>query len=477
VSLACALVGFASTLSVVTPAQAATNTVVSLTFDDGNANQMTALPILNKYGMKGTFYIITGVIGTPNYLTRANLSTLAASGNEIGAHSVNHPDLTGVPIDEAKRQICNSRADLTDWGFRVTSFAYPYASASTAVENATRDCGFNSARGLGDIASAHGCSGCDRAETLPPADPYWLKAVDQIDTTWTLQQMKNVVTAAEGRGGGLVPFTFHNICDGCDSLAISPTVLDSFLSWLKARGALGTTVKTIDQAIGGTVKPVVRIPPPTNTGLTNTSLEQSTSGTGFPDCWMAGGWGSNNPVWSRTTDAHSGSFGQRLDISGYVNGDAKLMPQMDLGSCSPSVTPGRTYNLGTWYKATGITQYALYYRNATGAWAYWTSSPWFAAASTWTQATWTTPPVPAGASGMSFGLALITNGSLTTDDYTFAGSAGGSPAAMAPATRSRPSGTTPVRATVIARGAPTVPGAGAVRPGTLIAVPTPDDAH
>ena len=471
--LACALVGIASTLSVVVPAQAASTTVVTLTFDDGNANQMSALPILNKYGMKGTFYIISGVIDTPNYLTRANLSTLAASGNEIAGHSVNHPDLTGVPIDEAKRQICNSRATLSDWGFRVTSFAYPYASANTAVENAARDCGYNSARGLGDIASAHGCTGCDRAESIPPADPYWLKAVDQIDISWTLQQMKNVVTAAEVRGG-LVPFTFHNICTGCDSLAISPTVLDSFLAWLKTRSTLGTTVKTVDQALGGTLKPIVRIPPPANTGLTNTSLEQSTSGTGFPDCWMAGGWGTNSPVWSRTSDAHSGSFAQRLDITNYASGDAKLLPQMDLGSCSPSVTPGRTYNLGTWYKSTGITQYALYYRNATGAWAYWTSSPWFATASAWTQATWTTPAVPAGASGVSFGFALITNGTLTTDDYSFA--AIGSLAAKPQATRSQPADAK-VRTTVIAKGAPTVPGMGAVRPGTVIAVPTPDDSH
>ena len=39
------------------------------------------------------------------------------------------------------------------------------------------------------------------------------------------------------------------------------------------------------------------------------------------------------------------------------------------------------------------------------------------AASSWTQANWTTPAVPSGATGLSFGLNLAAAGSLTTDDY------------------------------------------------------------
>ena len=120
-----------------------------------------------------------------------------------------------------------------------------------------------------------------------------------------------------------------------------------------------------------------------------------------------------------------------LNVSGYQSGDAKLLPIFDLGGCSPSVTPGQTYNLGTWYESTGITQFALYYRDSSGAWYYWTSSPWFAPASGWTQATFQTPPAPANATGMSFGLALIANGSLTTDDYSMASTAAASTANMA----------------------------------------------
>ncbi len=399
-----------------------TKTEISLTFDDGNADQMTALPILQKYNMHGTFYIISGSIGAPNYLTQANLATIAGQGNEIGGHTVSHPDLTTVPADEATRQICNGRAQLAAWGYQTTDFAYPYAALNPSVESIVKQCGFNSARGLGDIASAHGCTGCDTAETVPPADPYDLQALDEIDTTWTLAQMEQVVTTAESSGGWLT-YTFHHLCTGtgCDSLSITPTMLDAFLSWVQGQSGRGVTVKTVQQMIGGTVKPIVTAPPSTNTTLPNPSLEASTTGDGFPDCFMPAGFGTNTASWTRTTDAHTGTYAQQLSVTGYSNGDAELLPTFDLGACTPTVIAGDSYNLSIWYKSTAITQFSMYTRTANGFWSYWTSGPWLAPAATWTQATFATPAAPAGAVGISFGLALIANGSLTTDDYAISG--------------------------------------------------------
>jgi hypothetical protein len=250
--------------------------------------------------------------------------------------------------------------------------------------------------------------------------------------------MKNVVTAAEPAGGWVI-FTFHHVCAGStnscgDGLSISQTNFASFLSWLKARPAT-TSVKTIGQVIGGTVKPLVSGPPPTaTTSVVNPSLELADAGAVFPTCWMPGGWGTNTPTWTRTSDAFNGSFAQNLVLTGYSSGDAKLLPTFDLGSCSPAVTPGATYTISSYYKSTGTSQFALYYRDSAGAWYYWTSSPWFAPASSYTQATFTTPPVPANATGMSFGLALIANGSLTTDQYSLAPASGATAATKVAAT-------------------------------------------
>ena len=36
----------------------------------------------------------------------------------------------------------------------------------------------------------------------------------------------------------------------------------------------------------------------------------------------------------------------------------------------------------------------------------------------WALASWTLPPIPQGATGISFGLSLSQNGELLTDDYS-----------------------------------------------------------
>lgn len=410
-------------LPVAPTAQAAPATVVTLTFDDGTADEMAALPILAQHNMHGTFFIISGAVDQPGYLTRSDLSEIAAGGNEIGGHSVSHPDLTSVSTDEARRQICDSRVTLSNWGFTVKSFAYPYAAYNSSTESIVSDCGYNSARTLGDITSPHGCPECDVAGPIPPEDPYNIPAVDEWDTSWTVAQMKDVVTSAEAQGGW-VPFTFHHVCSdsGCGELNILPSQLDDFLTWLSQRPT--TTVQTVDQVIGGPVQPLVSGPGVSGSlTLPNPSVEAA-DGTGFPQCWMRGGYGSNTATWSRVADAHTGSYAERLQVTNYVSGDAKLLPTFDLGSCSPTVAPGQTYEISAWYKSTAVTQFALYYRTESGAWYYWTSSPWFAAATDYTQATWTTPAVPAGATGMSFGLNMFHDGTITTDDYSISATTG-----------------------------------------------------
>jgi peptidoglycan/xylan/chitin deacetylase (PgdA/CDA1 family) len=146
-------------------------TVVSFTFDDGDVDQMTAAQVLRQDGLHGTFYIITGAIGAPNYDTLSDLHKLAADGDEIGGHTVSHLELPHVAPAEARRQLCDSRDILLRWGFHVTSFAYPGGVYSPAVEAMVRQCGFDSARTVAGLRSP-GCPTCTMAETMPPHDPY-----------------------------------------------------------------------------------------------------------------------------------------------------------------------------------------------------------------------------------------------------------------------------------------------------------------
>ncbi|MBF5081199.1 polysaccharide deacetylase family protein [Quadrisphaera sp. INWT6] len=525
--LVLALVG--SALVAAPPAQAAITgpTVVSLSFDDGDADQATAQQAMAAKGMVGTFYVTTGFTGASGYLTRQQLTSFAAAGNEVGGHTVTHADLTQVASSEAQAQICNGRKVLQDWGFTPTSFAYPFSTANAAVEAQAAGCGYTTSRGLGDTRTRFSCGSCVRAETLPPADPQYLRAPDQVDSRWTLADLQGTVTGAANNGGGWVILTFHRVCAPTGTAScpadrsITPTLFSQFTTWLdtyRKTTANKTTVKTVDQVVrqykGASYpaySPASSVPPKpvaaagTN-ALLNDSLETTDAATTFPQCFQPGGWGTNTAVWSSATPGRTGAKAEQLALSGYSSGDAKLLPTLDLQTCAPSVAPGATYDLSTWYTSTGTSQYALYYRDGSGAWFYWTSSPWFATSSTWAQARFTTPPVPAGATAMTFGLALIANGTLVTDDYALYRAGSGPAASAAPATTSGSSTTadspsarqapssgasTPAAGGPSARpggpqqppappgltrrehskAKPYLPGGEALRPGTQVAVP------
>lgn len=401
---------------------------VTFTFDDGHADQLVAHQLLRKYGMVGTFYINSSFIGLPGYMTRNDLNTLRTNGHEIGGHTVTHQALTTLAPAEADRQICQDRATLTSWGFSVTSFAYPFADLNPAVKATVQRCGYNSARAVGDLRSPRSCADCPVTEPNVPADRYAIRTPDDIDNTWTLADLQNTVLRAEPTGGWL-PFNLHHVCDGCTQDSIRPAVFEQFLNWLRPRSSIliRTNVRTVQQALGGAVRPVVpaiAAPAPGAPGVNtvrNPSLEAASStDPSLPDCFNTATFGANTATQSRVSDARTGSFASRITMTSRTDGDAKLVPRFDLGHCASQVAAGRTYEVSTWYKSTVQVFFTLYKRNSVGQWSYWTQSPRLAPASNWTRAAWVSPVPPSDATAASFGLTIDSVGTLTTDDYGFA---------------------------------------------------------
>lgn len=413
-------------------------TVVSLTFDDGTADQLVGAKALDKAGLPATFYVVTAWVDQPGYLSQLDLADLRMEGHEIGAHTTTHQDLAQLPAAEVERQVCNSRQTLDEWGYDPVSFAYPFTSTNATSEAVVERCGFDTGRTLGGLRSATGCSGCPIAESFSPKDPYMLKAPAQVNGSWTLQDLKDQVTDARAVGGGWVPLTFHDVCEDpgtkrCPaSKSIDPELFEEFVEWLaeyekvpENRTEVATVGDTYRAAKGedyaGYTAAKARrdapVAPKGTNGVRNPSLEGTDAAVGHPTCFEQGGWGTNEATWSAAPGRRAGTA-QKLRVRGHSSGDAKLMPRMDLGTCAPSATPGRRYELGAWYTSSAVTQFALHYRNRQGQWRYWTASPWFEPQEDWTHATWTTPPLPADATAISFGLALIEDGTLTTDDYS-----------------------------------------------------------
>ncbi len=396
-------------------------TVVSMTFDDGNDDQFAAAKALEKHGMRGTFFVNSGFTDQPGYMTRAQLTEIERDGHEIGGHTVSHADLATQEPEEIRRQICDDRARLIGWGHDVRNFAYPFASLTPEMYEIVESCGYGSARALGDVKTRWGCPECAPAETIPPGNLWQTRALSQVDDKWTLDDLKDAVVNAEP-GGGWVQFTFHHVCDeACADPTITATLFDEFLEWLEPRAASGNTVvRTVEDVLGSERRPAQRAPrkpvAPVGVNAVRNSTLAVPEGEVLPWCFMEGGWGDNSAEITTTRRKSTGESAIKVVMKDHVDGDAKAVQQFDLGQCAPSVDPGERYELVSDYTSTTNTQFAVYVRLASGTWHYWMSSPWFPASESISRARWRTPPIPAGVESVSFGLSLFSDGKLLVDD-------------------------------------------------------------
>lgn len=233
--------------------QLQTNTVVSLTFDDQYENQWRyAVPLLQSHNMNATFYVITSDTdhGFQCCMSWSQLQTLQSQGDDIGSHTIDHPNLTTLSSDQVTQEVCGSRQDLISHGItNPVSFAYPFGAYNSSVESIVQQCGFTNARQGGGISSSNTTPGSPYIETLPPRDPMAVRtiAVDGANPI-RLSDLEAFVTAASAHGGGWLPITFHNVCDqGASDWSscmgsygpIQDTVLGQFLDWLRNAGRPG----------------------------------------------------------------------------------------------------------------------------------------------------------------------------------------------------------------------------------------------
>ena len=121
--------------------------VVSINFDDGWESQYAkAFPLISAAHLPATFYLISRHLGEANYMTEQQALALQAAGEEIGAHTRNHPNLTKIAGHALESEIAGSLADLRAMGFNVSTFAYPYGAFDEKADAVVRSAGYSAAR-------------------------------------------------------------------------------------------------------------------------------------------------------------------------------------------------------------------------------------------------------------------------------------------------------------------------------------------
>ena len=225
-------------------AAAATQTAVSLTFDNGAISQYTLgyQQALQPHNAKATFFVNSGTVGSSgNFMSWAQLGTLAGAGNDIGGKTVNATNLTTDPNPTA--QVCNDRAALIQHGLAPVAFAYPGGATNATVKDVVKACGYGNAR----IAGGLSATGATYAETKPPAD--WFATRAYAPSALTLANLQSLVNGA-ALNGGWSQIVIGKVCSAtldagnystcsAGSGHIELADLNAFLDWMANAGQVG----------------------------------------------------------------------------------------------------------------------------------------------------------------------------------------------------------------------------------------------
>ena len=119
---------------------------VALTFDGSLKDHLLiAAPMLEARGWRGTFNIVTGLVGkNGDFLTWEDVRELVRRGHEVTTHTKTHPDLVKLlnegRVDEARRGLALSRDEIADkTGFTPRFMCPPFCIQNDATARICRE--------------------------------------------------------------------------------------------------------------------------------------------------------------------------------------------------------------------------------------------------------------------------------------------------------------------------------------------------
>ncbi|MCX8488860.1 MAG: polysaccharide deacetylase family protein [Opitutales bacterium] len=205
---------------------------ISMTLDDGLRNQDEyAVPLLNKYGIKATFYVIPGLTpetndeaakkkpGDHGGMSWLRLKELAAQGHEIANHTWTHIPLTKIKdgqridMEPAKldAQIGQAYEAIKE---RIGVAPFTFATPGNGISDVVRAAGHK----YHPVIREH----CERFGAWPPTSK-----------DFTATQANAMVDRYIRKGDALV-WMMHAVTEGYNAFS-GPDVLEDHLKYLRSK--------------------------------------------------------------------------------------------------------------------------------------------------------------------------------------------------------------------------------------------------
>ena len=127
---------------------------LTMSYDDGRDQDARLVEIFNKNGIKGTFNINYGLIGTGGgrTMSKEKLAVLY-KGHEVATHCLTHPTIARCPLVKVANEILEDRKGLESMvGGIVSGHAYPNGSYSEEIKQLFKQLGIAYGRVVPSVA-------------------------------------------------------------------------------------------------------------------------------------------------------------------------------------------------------------------------------------------------------------------------------------------------------------------------------------
>lgn len=212
---------------------------ISFTFDDfPRSAYSVGRPILEEFGIRGTYYVALGLTGTKGNLGhlfhREDLEYLVDAGHEVGSHTFSHISSLNIStsdfLSDVERGI--SQLEYLRPNNRPRNFAYPFGDVTMKVKKAIGAV-VASARGI--IPGLNG----------PQADLNLLRANRLYGGLEGRHRLERLIVENEVTNRWLIFYT-HDVCPNPSPYGCTPDLLRATLSFAAQRN---TKILTVARAL------------------------------------------------------------------------------------------------------------------------------------------------------------------------------------------------------------------------------------
>ena len=119
---------------------------LTLSYDDGRAADRRLVELFNRHGLKGTFHLNSGLLGSGDRIPAEEVASLYA-GHEVSAHTVRHPTIARCPNELMVHELMEDRKALEGLvGYTVRGMSYPNGSYNERLKRLLPGLGIEYAR-------------------------------------------------------------------------------------------------------------------------------------------------------------------------------------------------------------------------------------------------------------------------------------------------------------------------------------------